>query len=94
MNGELEAKVAKLVARFHELFPGTEFVPEYAWAGTFGESADGLAYIGSPPGRPRVGFAVGYGGNGITFSMIAAGILADAFLGRTNADGEIFRFGR
>ena len=37
---------------------------------------------------------LGYGGNGITFSWIAAGILLDLFLGRENPDAEIFGFDR
>jgi glycine/D-amino acid oxidase-like deaminating enzyme len=37
---------------------------------------------------------LGYGGNGITFSLIAAEIIRDYFLGRTNRDAHLFRFGR
>jgi len=33
-------------------------------------------------------FALGYGGNGITFSLIAAEIIQDYFLGRTNRDAQ------
>lgn len=43
-----------------------------------------------PPGY----FALGYGGNGITSSYIAAGLLVDLFLQRRNPDLEIFRFDR
>ena len=39
-------------------------------------------------------FALGYGGNGITFSVVAAQIIRDLFLGKGNSDAEIFRFGR
>jgi hypothetical protein len=35
-----------------------------------------------------------YGGNGIAFSVIAAEIIRDYFLGRTNRDAHLFRFGR
>jgi glycine/D-amino acid oxidase-like deaminating enzyme len=47
-------------------------------------------YLASRPGY----FALGYGGNGITFSYIAAGLLLDLFLQRQNPDLEIFRFNR
>ena len=43
---------------------------------------------------PHGYFALGYGGNGITFSWIAASILLDLFLGRPNPDAELFRFDR
>ena len=66
----------------------------YAWAGTFGETKDGLAYIGVHPQYPHAYFALGYGGNGITFSLIAAEIIRGCFLGHANPDAHIFRFGR
>jgi len=90
----LNRKTAALCKRFERLFPGAQLEPEYAWGGTFAETKDGLAYIGSPADRPREYFALGYGGNGITFGMIAAGLLADLILGRPNPDAEVFRFGR
>lgn len=93
-DGLVERKIEKLVRRFAELFPEADFVPDYAWAGTFAETKDGLAYIGQPPDRPRAYFALGYGGNGITYSMIASRLLADLITGRPNPDAEIFRFGR
>jgi glycine/D-amino acid oxidase-like deaminating enzyme len=37
---------------------------------------------------------MGYGGNGITFSIVAARILTDLIVGRPNADAELFRFQR
>ena len=61
---------------------------------TFGQTKDGLPYIGPTRQFPNGYFALGYGGNGITFSWIAAGILLDLFLGRTNPDAEIVRLGR
>ena len=38
--------------------------------------------------------ALGYGGNGITFSLIAANLIRDGILGRKNSDEEVFGFGR
>jgi glycine/D-amino acid oxidase-like deaminating enzyme len=92
--GLLAEKVMRLQARFHELFPRMSFEPAYAWAGTFAETRDGLAYIGTPPGRSREYFALGYGGNGITFGLIAARLITDLLLGRSNEDAAVFRFGR
>ena len=90
----LEEKVRGLAARFEKLFPALTFVPEFAWAGTFAESKDSLAYIGTPPGRDREFFAMGYGGNGITFGLIAARLITDLLLGRPNDDAAVFRFER
>lgn len=50
--------------------------PDYQWAAAFGTTADGLPMIGAVPGFNKVYAAMGYGGNGITFSQIAAEILS------------------
>ena len=70
------------------------FVLSESWAGTFAQTRDGLPYIGSTPQFPRGYFALGYGGNGITFSLVAARMMRDLFLGKENRDAEVFRFGR
>jgi glycine/D-amino acid oxidase-like deaminating enzyme len=87
-------KVARLTKRFRELFPHISIEPAFAWAGTFGETDDGLAYIGAHPDWPSSYFALGYGGNGITFGLLAAEIIRDALLGRVNANADLFRFDR
>jgi len=80
--------------RFAKLFPNVEFEVSYAWAGTFAETEDGLAYIGTTAEWPHAYFALGYGGNGITFSHIAAEIITDHFLERANQDAAVFCFER
>jgi glycine/D-amino acid oxidase-like deaminating enzyme len=87
-------KAERLTERFRELFPDIPMEVEFAWAGTFGETDDGLAYIGQHEDWPSAYFALGYGGNGITFSLLAAEIIRDALLGRNNDDAELFRFDR
>jgi glycine/D-amino acid oxidase-like deaminating enzyme len=93
-NGMISKKAKQLEHRFSELFTGRALAPSAAWAGIFGDTKDGLAYIGSPPEHPQAYFALGYGGNGITFSIMAAKIITDLYLGRPNPDACIFRFGR
>ena len=90
----LPGKARLLLQRLRRYFPELEVEPAYAWAGTFAETADGLPFIGPHPAFPRAFFALGYGGNGITFSFVAAGIIRDLCLGKTNADAKLFRFGR
>ncbi|MDQ3250105.1 MAG: FAD-binding oxidoreductase [Chloroflexota bacterium] len=90
----LARKTKKLVRHFEQMFPNLELEVAYSWAGTFGETKDGLAYIGQTPEFPHAYFALGYGGNGITFSVIAAQIITDLHLRRPNADANIFRFDR
>jgi glycine/D-amino acid oxidase-like deaminating enzyme len=90
----IERKAQALAARFGAMFPDVPIEPSCAWGGTFGDTPDGLAYIGATPEYPGAYFALGYGGNGITFGAIAARIIVDLFMGRPNDDAAIFRFGR
>lgn len=93
-DAALGKKAAKLENRFREMFPAIDLQTAYAWAGTFGETKDGLAYIGSVPELPRCFFALGFGGNGITYSVIAAEMARDAIQGRKHPDARLFRFDR
>lgn len=90
----IDRQASRLLRRFHKMFPDCAAKQRYAWAGTFAETKDGLAYIGKTPEYPRAYFALGYGGNGITFSVIAARIITDLIVGRPNSDAAIFRFNR
>jgi glycine/D-amino acid oxidase-like deaminating enzyme len=90
----LPAKTAALLRKLRSLFPSIECETGYAWTGTFAETPDSLPYIGLVPGRDRVYAALGYGGNGIVFSRISAGIIRDQILGRHNPHADLFRFER
>jgi glycine/D-amino acid oxidase-like deaminating enzyme len=87
-------KTKQLQKDFLRLFPAINFQPEFSWSGTFGSTKDGLPYIGRYEKYPNSFFALGFGGNGITFSLIAAGIITDLILGRKNSDTELFSFKR
>ncbi|HEY0743813.1 MAG TPA: FAD-dependent oxidoreductase [Chryseosolibacter sp.] len=86
---------AKLLTRdFEKLFPDIPFIPEFSWAGTFGTTKDGLPFIGKQTPSQNKYFALGFGGNGIVFSMIAAQLIRDAILGKKNPDSKLFSFDR
>lgn len=91
---KLPTKTAALHRRFKQLFPRTKIEVAYAWAGTFASTDDGLPFIGPHPRLPCTWFALGYAGNGITFSLLAAALTRDRILGRKNPDAEIFGFER
>jgi glycine/D-amino acid oxidase-like deaminating enzyme len=91
---KIAQKTALLVRKFGKLFPGAAIEPAFGWAGAFGSTKDGLGYIGPHPSFPSAYFALGFGGNGITFNEIASGILADLFVGKRNEHAKIFRFDR
>ena len=72
----------------------TGVTPDYAWEGLFATTPDGLPYIGAHRRYPRQLFALGYGGNGMTFGYLAAEVLVRAVRGARAPDDELFGFGR
>lgn len=91
---QLKKKGRALYKRFSEWFPHLRCEPGYTWAGTFGETEDGLAYMGPHRDYPRCLFALGFGGNGIIYSVIAARGFADYLAGRSPFRESPFRFER
>lgn len=90
----LTKKTRQLTDDFKKKFPHINFIPEFSWTGTFGSTKDGLPYIGNYRKLPHSYFALGFGGNGITFSLIAAEIITDKVRGIVNRDEALFAFDR
>ena len=67
----------------------------YKWSSQYFEPADGLAYIGHLPNNPENVFvATGFGGNGITYSHIAAITLTDLIIQGDSEFKRLFNPGR
>lgn len=90
----LPAKARALEKSFCKLFPSIPFKTDFKWAGTFATTKDGLPYIGKIRQRSHTYFALGFGGNGITFSIIAAQVIRDMLQGKKNEGEVIFSFNR
>jgi glycine/D-amino acid oxidase-like deaminating enzyme len=90
----LPAKAKALEQAFKKLFPAIDFRTDFKWAGTFAATKDGLPYIGCLPGKPHTYYALGLGGNGITFSILAAQIISRLALGLQDDDARLFGFDR
>jgi glycine/D-amino acid oxidase-like deaminating enzyme len=66
----------------------------FAWEGLFAMTPDSLPYIGPHRRYPRHWFALGYGGNGMTFGFLAARLLLERWQDRASGDHALFEFGR
>jgi glycine/D-amino acid oxidase-like deaminating enzyme len=64
-----------LAQKLAALWPPANSEIAFRWAGTFDTTSDGLPLIGPVPGKKGIYAAYGYGGNGITFSFMAAQII-------------------
>ncbi|MFM9862587.1 MAG: NAD(P)/FAD-dependent oxidoreductase [Micropepsaceae bacterium] len=93
-DGLLPAKTLALQRKLHKLLPHLDTTPDAAWTGSFGVSPDGLPAIGPIPRLNRCFAVMGFGGNGITFSAIAATIIQRSLLGIPDASGDLFPFFR
>lgn len=78
----IRAKAGALKEQLAALWPRAELAIDYRWAGTFDTTRDGLPLIGPVPGHPHVYAAYGYGGNGITFSYLAAQLIGGLIAGK------------
>ncbi|HFK5545272.1 TPA: NAD(P)/FAD-dependent oxidoreductase [Elizabethkingia anophelis] len=87
-------KEQKLLRSFHNYLPLTEFQSDFAWAGTFGTTKDGLPYIGEHKDFPNSYFVLGFGGNGITFSVVGMEMVSSWLKGEKHKLTEWFRFHR
>lgn len=91
----VERRAETLRRRVLALFPALPLKVAFAWAGTFAETEDGLPFFGPHEQHgPRVHFALAYGGNGITYSLIGAELLRDRFLGKSHPCTALFGFAR
>ncbi len=87
------AKKARIIAqKLHDLTGVKIGKPAYTWSAPFSVTDDGLPIFDRVPGFERVFAVLGFGGNGITFSVIGAQIIAAAIAGKPDPDAEIFRY--
>jgi glycine/D-amino acid oxidase-like deaminating enzyme len=86
----LKEKTQRISRKLGKLLPDLDPTPEFAWAGSFGNTSTGLPLIGPVPGKPRLFALMGYGGNGITFSRIGAELIRTSLAGAEDTDADIF----
>jgi len=90
----LDKKASMLANDFSKMYNGLKLKTEFTWTGTFGSTDDGLPYIGVYPKMPYALFALGFGGNGITFSQIAADIITTKVAKGKDLYESLFGFSR
>jgi glycine/D-amino acid oxidase-like deaminating enzyme len=80
---------------FEGLLPAVATIDmQVAWEGLFAMTPDSLPYVGPHRRYPGHWFALGYGGNGMTFGFLAARLLLEQWQGVKSSDHALFRFDR
>ncbi|QGY47688.1 FAD-dependent oxidoreductase [Maribellus comscasis] len=90
----LHKKSDFLSKQFKACFPAIQFKPDYTWAGTFGETKDGLPYLGKPNPAVNEHYVLGFGGNGITYSVMAMDAILDSLNNKEHRFLYDYRFDR
>ncbi len=90
-DAAIPAKAEKIFAALTKLLPGRDLQIDYAWAGAFAESPTGLPLFEPVEGLPNCLAILGCGGNGITFSMVAADVVTAWAKGKSDPDWDLFR---
>ncbi len=76
-ENRLNRKSRELASLLRSLFPQADHSIAYEWSATFGESLDGLPFIGEDPEKKNLFYCLGYGGNGSVYSMLGAKLLLE-----------------
>jgi glycine/D-amino acid oxidase-like deaminating enzyme len=85
-------KTQRIERKLHRLFPRIDSRAVISWTGSFGGSPNGMPTIGAIPGYPNCFAVMGYGGNGITFSMLATKLITAALLRKKVPEAALFAF--
>jgi glycine/D-amino acid oxidase-like deaminating enzyme len=85
-------KTKRLETKLQRLLPQIDSRAVVSWTGSFGASPNGTPTIGQIPGFPKCYAVMGYGGNGITFSMLAATLITAEILGKKSPEAGLFAF--
>jgi glycine/D-amino acid oxidase-like deaminating enzyme len=89
-RGKTPFKAGKIISKFAKLMPLASLHAEFAWTGTFATSPTGFPVIGEIAGLPNVFAILASGGNGITFSSIAAEMAVSWVRGKRHRYSSIF----
>jgi glycine/D-amino acid oxidase-like deaminating enzyme len=89
-QAKLKRKCETISAKLRRLLPELDFEIDYSWAGAFGESATGLPSIAPVPDMDHTWAVMGFGGNGITYSVIASQVVGAALRGKADPDADLY----
>lgn len=90
----LNKKEREILKNLKKIKPDYHFYPDFVWAGTFGETKDGLPYIGEHKKLRNSYFVLGFGGNGITFSVTGMEMASLFMKNKKHPLSRYFKFGR
>jgi len=95
LDQALVQRTGQLMYEALKLYPAIAGLrPEWGWESSYGETADGLPYIGPHRNYPRHLFALGGTGDWLTGAFLAARILVRALQEQSEKSDQIFGWTR
>lgn len=91
----LVQRTGQLMYELLTMYPAISgLMPEYGWDLSYGETFDGLPYLGPHRNFPRHLFALGSGGHSVTGAFLAARILLRHLQGASEKADDVFSWTR
>jgi glycine/D-amino acid oxidase-like deaminating enzyme len=91
----LVQRTGQLMYELLTMYPAISgLAPAYGWDMPYGDTADGLMYVGAHRNYPRHLFALGAGGDSITGAFVAARLLVRALRGEAQRGDDVFGWTR
>lgn len=93
-HGVLRTQTQRVARKVEQLLPGLRLEVTHRWGGAFGASVNSLPIIDRIPDLAGAFVVAGFGGNGMTYSAIAAALLRARLAGHPDRDERLFRADR
>lgn len=94
-NALLVQRTGQLMYELLTMYPAISGLqPEYGWEASYGDTADGLLYIGAHRNFPFHLFALGGGRDSVTGAFVAARIVVRAVQGAPDKADQVFGWNR
>jgi len=94
-EGVLVQRTGQLMYELLRMYPAISGLQAvYGWESVYGETSDGVTYIGPHRNYPRHLFALGGGADSVTGAFLAARVLTRAASGKLDKDDEVFGWTR
>lgn len=95
LNEEIiQERGMRILQKIKEHFPELSPKLSHTWCATFGESHDGLPYIGEHHNHLGEYYCLGFGGNGTVYSMLGATIIKDLITKNHHPASRLFTISR
>jgi len=94
-ENKAKEKYSILEQRLKDMFKNIKDIEvEYKYCGNFASTPDNLGFLGPDPNHNKLWYCLGYGANGLLFSILGGLMLSKLYLGNYSDDLRLFKVDR